>query len=259
MKLTFLQSFPTLRCMGLEILKLSKEQVDRAGRREGINHVVIEVLELNRSKLMEIDKALDGVKVTGEAREFIREHLGFLAEEFKGVAPFSLELLETIAIWSKLTEIVSHESLRDDIGFLLQLSYVVQGLDDPVWKDFPRYFLEKSELPPGAVNDKGGLSHVRRRAAEHEQTFYEQLYKYMWGSDKHIMALCWDAVNAVRVNADRRVVERATRRYEDARAHGDVYATPLLLKIVKEFCNPKMALFFDLSERALSAMDAGAV
>lgn len=241
--------------MSLEALGLSKEQVDRAERREGINHKIIEVLESNRNKLVEIDKGLEGVKVTGDARVFIGERLGFLAEEFEKVAPFTLELLEIVAIWSELTEIVSHESLRDDVAFLLQLSYAIQGLDDPQWKDLPRYFLETSELPPNVLNCGGGLSHVREKAAKLEQVV-EGLNKYMWGSGEHITELMFDAALAG-TNPD--AAREAKHRYEEARAHGDIYATPLLLKIIKEFCNPKMALFFDLSERALSALGIEAV
>lgn len=235
--------------MRLERLEeLSKDKVDRAERREGINHKIIDVLEASRDKLIEIDKGLDGVSATGDARAFIGKRLGFLAEEFGKVAPFTLELLEIVAIWSKLTEIVSHESLRDDVAFLLELSYAVQGLDDPLWKDLPKYFLETSELPANVINRASELSYVRERAGELEQKLMRGLYKYMWGSDKHIMELGFDII---RPGAGPKNVEEAKRRYEEACARAVEHKTPLLLKVIKEFCISRMVLFYDLSERAL--------
>ena len=80
---------------------LTREQIERAARREGVQHPVISVLDGYAPRLAQFN---EGYSRAQDRQSFTRANLGFLADAVEEAGDFSFGPLNIVAIWSKTLE-----------------------------------------------------------------------------------------------------------------------------------------------------------
>lgn len=144
---------------------LTMEEVERAERREGIDHPVLQVFEDNLATIAMLDEIYRNISDNSARQKFVRENFGFLAVAFVKLPAFTLEPLELLAIWSRAVELF-HVYMRYELAAVLSAAYAIQGLANPGWKKFPRTYLETGNLPAEVLEDRDGLLQVKAKLQE---------------------------------------------------------------------------------------------
>ena len=167
--------------MGLEKLSsITKDQIAKAESRVGFTHPLLSVLESQAPQIADLLRKGRGISGNQEYQAYLSENMGFLADAIEEAGNFSLEPLELVSLWSRVIELFDSRYARYALSDMIVLSYAIYGLENLVWKGFPRYFLENSRLPPEVLADKEGLRHVRNRIGEISES-REQLHIYLYG------------------------------------------------------------------------------
>ena len=74
---------------------------------------------------------------------------------------------------------------------MLSSAYAVQGLDNPAWKKFPRYYLEERGLPAEVIGDEIGIRHVIGRLDEIGANLLDIDF-YVYGTREPAMTLAFN-------------------------------------------------------------------
>lgn len=116
--------------------------VERAHRREGIEHPILALFEREEARLKGFMGEYQKVDPEdNQARQkYVRENFGFFADAAEQVGDFSFGPLEIIAVWSKV----------DETGLLLYPRYTMAGIVTVAYVTMPvqtgegmvRYFVE---------------------------------------------------------------------------------------------------------------------
>lgn len=173
----------------VESFQLSNENVLEAEKRPDKQHPVIRVIELNLSKITQLNKQCAQISYYSDKQDFIETNFGFLGTELANAGQFELEPLDLISIWAYVLKIYP---LQDDLeariyhrrnfSRLITSAYAVQDLNEPKWKDLPKIFLERGELPPEIIEDKAGLLVVSNRLTQLSENL-AVIKSYIWGID----------------------------------------------------------------------------
>ena len=169
---------------------LTKEQVDRASRRDGIAHPVIAVLEANEPQLAQLNTeyfAL-GNDVQGK-QAYANSHYGFLADAIEDASEYSVGPLDLIAIWSKAMEVFPDGSpyQRYRLAGMIANTYSIQG--KPELKGIPRYYLEnKGQLPHALASDKEAMTYVISRLTDVDRS-HKEILNYINGTYDSVVDL----------------------------------------------------------------------
>lgn len=145
------------------------EDIARAERREGFSHRVIDVIDANSSKITQLIRETLGITDYEALQGSIRSSYGFLADDFGEAGSYSLEPLELVAIWSRVSEIFPLSPkfpmvyYRYPLAQIISSAHIIQGAENPGWKKLPRLYLEAGSLPAEVMEDSAGLTYVRNR------------------------------------------------------------------------------------------------
>ncbi len=216
---------------------ITKEQVERASRREGVSHPVITVLETYSPRIEKLNNEYL-LTAKDEKERFVRGNYGFLADAFEDVGSFTMEPLDIVAIWSKAIEIFSH---RYKLAAMVSCAYAI-GQDSggppyPELERLPRFYLEQSKLPAGLGKDsllhfKGRLDNIHRNQ--------KKLYFYAYGTDEDFGELA--------VKSYYQGDEEAKQKMQRLLAHAKEHKTHLLEELGENFANGLTPLTFELTE-----------
>lgn len=234
--------------MSAERPVLIREQIARAERREGVSHPVLSVIEQHLPTITHLAQGYSQIKDGLERQRYIKEHYGFLADALIEVGPYTMEPTDIIAIWSRATEVFSMYH-RYALAGVVSSAYAVYGMDNPVWTNFPRHYLETEQLPAGVASDREGLLHVKGRLDEIRENLGD-LNLYMYG-------------NRSPVETARRLCLRI--QDGDAEAEAEInrliafekeHETPVLVEIRENFGNGYGLLRFSIRD-ALNSLGDG--
>lgn len=208
---------------------LTREQIERAARREGVYHPVISVLESYAPRLAQFN---DGYSRAQDRQTFTRTNFGFLADVVEGVGDFSLGPLDIVAIWSKALEIIQP---RYTFVGIVSSAYGISGVPTSGWKGLPRYWVERSELPNGVLRDKSGLLYVRSRFEEIGRSLSE-LNLYLYGTRESATRRAFELAQRIQAGDKEAAEEWEQIKAFDAEREKES-TTPLLGEIRENFPN----------------------
>ena len=165
--------------------EFTRDDVLRAEARIGVTHPVLVVLDREGSRISAVTQLAIALPVNQDSSRYIRNNSGFLLDAIEDAAPFSLNPLEMVAIWSRNSEFRRHRYL---MATALSIGYAIQGVTRPdVWRRLPRRFVEGGGLPSEVITDREGLSYVRKRFEEIE-TNLDILSQAVYGtSEPHVV------------------------------------------------------------------------
>ncbi|MBI4167794.1 MAG: hypothetical protein HY515_02455 [Candidatus Aenigmarchaeota archaeon] len=147
----------------MKVPALTKEQVSRAERREGIYHPVLDVLDRRALEIAGFNAEYKKLKGSENQQLFVATHLGFLADDMEALPDFTLAPLELIAIWSKACEMMGYYPRKRGLANIVPAAYATKGVQNPGWKRFTGSMLQRCELPEDVEEDKEGLLYVQAR------------------------------------------------------------------------------------------------
>lgn len=149
-----------------ERLQLTRDQVVQAETRTGAPHPVVAVIDSYIPRIQLWNATCNALGNANKIDQYIKYHFCSLADAFVKAGPYTLNPVDIIQIWSKIEEITPYGHYT--FAEMISAAYAIQGLDNPAWKRFPRYYVEhiESKLPKELVHDETGLTHVRQRLAQ---------------------------------------------------------------------------------------------
>lgn len=216
---------------------LTREDIERASRREGVSHPVVSVLEYNEPRIAEIHAEYSGIVDGSDRHKYLARNFGFLGDALEEAGDFSLDPLDLVAIWSKAMEIwPRHAYPRYRLACLLSASYGIQ--DRPNLKGLSRYHLETSRLPIELVRDKTELLHIRDRVQEIGKSLGD-LDIYVSGGVSLQRA---SELAMKRRDGD----EEAGRQLDQLIAHQKEHQIPLLSELHENFGNGMAGFMIDI-------------
>lgn len=228
--------------MSVEQSTFTPEQIARAERREGFNHPVLSVIEQNLPAITQLNKRYFSLTDNQEQQKYIKEHLGFLADAFVNVGPYSMKPLDIVAIWSRVIEIGENVSPlfyhRYRLVEMISSAYAVQGATNKEWRKFPRSCLEAHKLPPGVLQDKAGLLYVKEKLNEIHESLKE-LDFYTYGTRDDPMGMV--AKLAIKSRDGDKEAEKELNRLI---AFEKTHETPVLGEIHENFANGLLSPYF---------------
>lgn len=154
--------------MTLEQSPLTKDDINRAEQRVGVSHPILDVFEQNLPRLKDLHEKCALIPDNQDQQAFIKENYGFLADAVVEAGDYSLEPLELVAIWAGVGEIFDTHRPGDvyhkyAIAGIVTTAYAIRGLQNPDFKNLPRYIVERDELPDEITSDLESMRHVRAR------------------------------------------------------------------------------------------------
>lgn len=224
----------------MEQSALTKDQVERAERREGIYHPVITLLESYTPRFLQLNQEYSRLTGNQEQHDYIQKNYGFLADALEATEDFTLKPLELIAIWSKACEVLGLYQ-RYRLAGMLSSAYGIKGIKKPNWKGFPRYTLENFDLPKKVLNDREGLIYVKSRFREitaslDEICFYA--FGIGWASNK------LGELFKREIDGDKKATEELDALIQYEKEHN----TLLLGNIYENFGNGMTTIFFKIND-----------
>ncbi len=219
---------------------LTREQVERAERREGIYHPVIALLESYAPQIEELNQRYRKITDNQEQQKFLRENLGFLADALEGTEDFTLTPLELIAIWSKAHEFFSGYG-RYALARMLSCAYAIKNGQNQAYRGFVRHRLEDRELPQEVKQDREGLLYIQRRLAEISASLDEVDF-YTYGTRESAMELGFNL--AKRVQEGDKV---AQKELDTLIQREKEYKTEVLAELHENFGNGMIPVVMDIS------------
>lgn len=145
-------------------LEFTRDDVLRAETRVGITHPILTVLDREAPRISTVTQAAIALPDNQAANQYIESNSGFLFDAIEDAAPFTLNPLELVAIWSRSGEFRKHRYL---IARALSISYAIQGVPaSDLWRRSPRRFIENQSLPSEVTTDPIGLTFVKARLGE---------------------------------------------------------------------------------------------
>lgn len=165
---------------------LAEEEVNRAIKREGIEHPVLTLFERYSSQIEGFSQGYQQVAKEYQSK-YIKENFGFFADALEELGEFSLSPLETIAIWSQASEF---HLPRYQMAAALATAYASAGIrkDKPHWKGVTKHLIENAEYPAGVLEDEEGVNTFKANFAELDQSL-EEIEFYRLGSRVHMQDL----------------------------------------------------------------------
>ena len=213
----------------MEQSSLTKEQIERATKREGVQHPVVSVLEYHEPRIAQL-KGYSTLTSNQEQQDYIRKNYGFLGDALEEAGGFSLGPLDLVAVWSKALEIWSDNRYpRYRLAGMLATAYGIQGRPD--LKGLVRHYLETSKLLERIVRDKSGLILVRNRLDD-IHTSLDELEFYVSGVKGSSMELAFQLAGKAR-DGD----EEARKQLNQLIARDKEYLTPVLKELHENFGN----------------------
>ncbi len=166
---------------------LTKEQIERASRREGSQYPVISVIEYHGPRIAQHNEEFNKIEDNKEQQRYAARNFGFLGDAFEEADDFPLAPLDLVAVWSKAMEVWPDNCYpRYGLARMLSSAYGIQGRPD--LRGLSRYFLETGKLPDGLARDKSGLVYVKSRL-DHVNTSLKELKFYVSGTKESAVAL----------------------------------------------------------------------
>ena len=218
----------------MEQSTLTKEQVERATRREGIQHPAITVLEYHSPRISQL-RGYSAIKDNQEQQHYISRNYGFIGDALEEAGDFSLLPLDLVAIWSKAMEVwPDNRYPRYRFAGMLAAAYGIQRRSD--LKGLGRFYLETARLPDGLVRDKSGLVHISTRL-DHIFAGLGELEFYVSGVKGSSMELAFQLAGKAR-DGD----EEARKQLDQLIARDKEYSTPVLKELHENFGNGAVPL-----------------
>lgn len=142
--------------------ELTPKLVAKAETREGIYHPVLTALEDNAQILQTLSQEYIEI----DEHSFLTENYGFFADAVIAQGPFSFTPEDVVAIWSRIIELDLQRHERYALTQMIISAYIIQDLEDPRWKTFPRLFFEnfvddKNTIPEGLEEDFDSIQSMR--------------------------------------------------------------------------------------------------
>lgn len=228
-------------------LVLTKEQVERAVRREGVQHPVITVLEHYEPQIAQL-KGYSAIKTNQGQQDYIDRNYGFLADAIEEAGDFSLGPLDLVAIWSKAMQVwPDNRYPRYSLAGMVSSSYGISGVPNPDdWRRFPRYWLEQSKLPKSVLQNQSGLSYVKRRLGEISRSIDEFDF-YLYGTRESPMETAAKLAKKAR-DGDKEAKIELDRLIAQEREVEKQPTTPLLNEIGENFGNGMITIRLDIED-----------
>ncbi|MBI4080946.1 MAG: hypothetical protein HY430_04210 [Candidatus Levybacteria bacterium] len=155
---------------GAERAELTPQQVANAELGIGIEHPLIDALDIIRPHVVPFNLEYEQITDPLERQTFIRDNYGMLVDAVEGSGDFTLEPEEMIAIWSKAVEVLPHGP-RVKFAETITLSYATQGIDDEDVKKTPRTVFMTGRLPDKVRLNANNLGQVTARVNEVEESY----------------------------------------------------------------------------------------
>ncbi len=122
-----------------------------AESRQGVSHPVLGVFSRHAETISRLNGEFTAIRSTesGEVafrkeREKLADYT-FLAEEFSAIDAHTLEPLDLVALWSGIAETFPVAPIRYAVAQSLVLTYAIQGLENPQWKQLPETCFTKDD------------------------------------------------------------------------------------------------------------------
>ncbi|MDD5415978.1 MAG: hypothetical protein PHE48_03195 [Candidatus Daviesbacteria bacterium] len=221
---------------------LTKEQVAQAESRIGITHPVLTVIENHLPTLIQLSNDYPKTSDNQGQSQYIREHYGFLADAFVEAGPYTLEPLDLIAIWSRVTRGVFPLYARYRLAGMVSSIYAIQGVENPEWRKFPRHYLETGELPECVTRDRGGLLYVQSRLRQIGESL-EDIDFYIYGTREPAMSYAFQLAKR-EAEGD----EEAKKKLEALILHEKTHTTPILSELLENFGNGYVSLYWPIEK-----------
>lgn len=142
--------------------KLTREGVEKAIRREGPPHVLVGLLELHQAKITPPTCPTLNAK---EQYQFAGSNWDSLVQGVASAGEYSLEPLDLITIWSKVSEVLpEHFYLRYYWASVISVFYAGHGL--PAGQERIPFHLLHNTLPFNTEEDAKTLTHLGNRLDE---------------------------------------------------------------------------------------------
>src|SRR3989338_8204083 len=159
---------------------LTREDVERASRREGVSHPVISVLGFYQPAIARHNLRYSCIDDGQERQKYIYRNFGFLADALDGASDFPLATLDWIAIWSKAMEVWPKQTYaRYALSGILASSYSIQGM--PELKGLSRHYIESHKLPKEVMADKLKLVRMQDRLGVFRSNL-DEINFYIYGT-----------------------------------------------------------------------------
>jgi hypothetical protein len=143
--------------------EFTRDDVLRAESRVGAIHPVLTVLDREAPRISAVTQAAIALPDNQDASQYVRRNSAFLLDAIEDAAPFTLNPLELVAIWSRNGEFRRHRYL---MATALSITYAIQDVPTPeLWRRLPRRYIEDG-LPSEVTTDHAGLIHVKERLEE---------------------------------------------------------------------------------------------
>ncbi len=216
---------------------LTKSDIERATRREGIHHPVISVLETCEPAIYVVNHGYRSLTNNQEQQAYLGQHLGFLGFALED-EEFTLAPLELVSVWSKALEIWPENVYpRYCFAGLVSSAYAIQGKAH--LRGFGARYIQTGKIPPNL--DRTDLQHIKTRINEisdiiHELEFYVSGVR---GSSLELGA-----------ELARKGDEDSMKKLGELIAHEKEHSTPVLIAIHENFSNG----MYDLCYRIYDAL-----
>lgn len=219
--------------------EFTRDDILRAESRVGFAHPVLTVLNREASRISVVTQAATAIPDNQDASQYVRENSGFLVDAIEDAAPFTLNPLDLVAIWSRNGEFRRHRYL---MATALSISYAIQRVPTPeIWKRLPRRYIEDG-LPFEVTKDRDGLTHVKARLEE-ISTSLDVLELVTYGTSESTIELGSKLAKRMR-DGD----PKAEQEYRDLQALINECKIPLLDDLTEAFGNSMMPVKLDIED-----------
>lgn len=206
-------------------------------------HPVIVVLGNNLSQIEDLNRRYPLHLDSPITKQDLTDRLGFLVEALVAAKPFTLDPLELVAVWSRMTEVFptkiraagrwpmfEQSRYRTALAGTISITHAIQVTEDLSWKQFPMTYLRSSALPEEIVIDNNGLQSVSNRLGVVRENVIE-LDCYAKGTREKTAAI---------IKAYTEGKQGALRRLEVFESFMDRRNTPVLTDMSDSFGNGAM-------------------
>lgn len=145
-------------------ISLTDEEVEKAVKREGIEHPILTLFEEFTPQLQKYIKGKPATDDNSVAQSYVRNNLRFLAEAVEThVGGYSLKPLEIISIWSKATELgmTNYDLYR--LAAITGIKFASMGLLNPVWNNLVTKYFATGKFPKEIFDRKEDVAFFRSR------------------------------------------------------------------------------------------------
>lgn len=219
--------------------EFTKDDILGAESRVGVTHPVLTILDREAFRISAVTQAAIALPDNQDASQYVRKNSNFLVDAIEDAAPFTLNPLELVAIWSRNGEFRRHRYL---MATALSISWAIQGVSKPeIWKRFPRRYIEDG-LPSEVTTDRDGLTHVKARLEE-ISTNLDALELVTYGTSEPTMELGLKLAERMR-DGD----PKAEQEYRSLQALISERKIPLLNDLSEAFGNGMMPVKLDIED-----------